>query len=66
MGGLINGPAFDTTFNINTNTKSGSDLVALIVAIYEIGCFFGAVATSFVGDRLGRRLSIFIVRTLLR
>lgn len=27
---------------------------------YEIGCFFGAVTTSFVGEQLGRRRSIFI------
>jgi MFS family permease len=25
---------------------------------YEIGCFIGAVATAFIGERLGRRKSI--------
>jgi sugar porter (SP) family MFS transporter len=34
-------------------------MVALIVAIYEIGCFIGAVITSFIGERLGRRHSVF-------
>lgn len=60
MGGLVNGPAFDDTFNIDPKTSNGADLIALIVAIYEIGCFIGAVVTSFIGERLGRRLSIAI------
>ncbi|KAF5362849.1 hypothetical protein D9758_007082 [Tetrapyrgos nigripes] len=30
-------------------------LQSLLVAIYEIGCLFGALSTLFVGDRLGRR-----------
>ena len=61
MGGLVNGTAFDNTFGIKPKTGSGSNLIALIVAIYEIGCFFGAVTTSFVGEPLGRRRSVFIV-----
>ena len=82
MGGLVNGKAFDTTFGIDTNTSSGTSLVALIVAICkhprattqlgalfviadtvfsdEIGCFFGAVVTSFIGETLGRRRTILI------
>jgi MFS family permease len=27
---------------------------------YEVGCFLGAVTTSFIGESLGRRRSIFI------
>jgi MFS family permease len=60
MGGLVDGDAFDSTFGIDTKTTSGTNMVALIVAIYEIGCFFGAVITSFVGEALGRRRSVFI------
>ena len=62
MGGLVNAPSFDGTFNLKTKTSAGAQLVALIVAIYEIGCFIGAVATSFFGEKLGRRKSILIVR----
>ncbi|KAK4975703.1 hypothetical protein LTR28_008761 [Elasticomyces elasticus] len=60
MGGLVNGPAFDNTFGIDTNSSSGTNLVAIIVAIYEIGCFIGAICTSFVGEKLGRRKSVLI------
>jgi MFS family permease len=34
--------------------------LGLIVAIYEIGAFVGAVCTAFMGESLGRRRSIFI------
>ncbi len=61
MGGLVNTPSFDGTFNLNPKSGTGANLIALIVAIYEIGCFFGAVTTSFFGENLGRRKSVFIV-----
>ncbi|KAM3413713.1 hypothetical protein BST61_g10404 [Cercospora zeina] len=59
MGGLVNTPAFDGTFHISTKTDYGTNMIALIVAIYEIGCFIGAIITSFIGENLGRRKSIF-------
>ena len=49
MGGLVNGAAFDRTFNIDPKSKGGANLIGLIVAIYEIGAFFGAVFTAFFG-----------------
>lgn len=60
MGGFVNSPAFTGTFGIDTNTSSGTNTIALIVAIYEIGAFIGAVTTSFIGESLGRRKSILI------
>nr|POE48082.1 sugar transporter stl1 [Quercus suber] len=49
MGGLVNGAAFDRTFGIDATASSGANLIALIVAIYDIGCFFGAVFCSIFG-----------------
>ncbi|PMD53232.1 general substrate transporter [Hyaloscypha bicolor E] len=53
MGGLVNGKAFTDAFD-NPNAT----MVGLIVAIYEIGCFFGAITTAALGEQLGRRKSI--------
>ncbi|KAF6802603.1 hexose carrier [Colletotrichum sojae] len=53
MGGLVNAPAFNITFDSPDPTMTG-----LIVAIYEIGCFLGCVATAFFGEKLGRRRTI--------
>ncbi|KZL66728.1 sugar transporter stl1 [Colletotrichum tofieldiae] len=53
MGGLVTAPAFNSTFDSPDPTMTG-----LIVAIYEIGCFFGCVATAIFGEKYGRRRTI--------
>ena len=71
MGGLVQAPAFITTFN-----SPSASIVGTIVAIFEgvtcergllpladdsiVGSFLGSVATSIFGDRIGRKKSIFI------
>ncbi|KAM5381167.1 hypothetical protein ACJZ2D_003083 [Fusarium nematophilum] len=55
MGGLVNTTAFKDTFD-----SPNSDMIGLIVAIFEIGCFFGAIFAAVWGERLGRRWSVFI------
>lgn len=60
MGGFITSDAFLNTFDMVEGTNYETYMVALIVAIYEIGCFFGSLITSFVGEKLGRKRSIFI------
>lgn len=58
MGGFVNGKAFTETMNIDPSTNAGTNMIALVVAIYEIGSFFGAITTSFIGEKLGRRRTI--------
>lgn len=63
MGGLLTGHAFTRTFpEIDTTAtgKGSASLQGTVVAIYEIGCFFGAIATMFVGEKLGRRRCIMV------
>ncbi|APA12168.1 hypothetical protein sscle_09g069380 [Sclerotinia sclerotiorum 1980 UF-70] len=55
MGGLVNSTGFKDTFGNPDPTITG-----LIVAIYEIGCFLGSVATSVFGENIGRKKSIAI------
>jgi sugar porter (SP) family MFS transporter len=50
---LVNSTAFGDTFDHPSATITG-----LIVAIYEVGCFFGSVATSLFGEQIGRKKSI--------
>ncbi|KEF60682.1 uncharacterized protein A1O9_02243 [Exophiala aquamarina CBS 119918] len=61
MSGLLTGLAFTKQFPEidTTNGANGSaSLQGTVVAIYEIGCFFGAITTFLFGERLGRRWSI--------
>jgi len=50
---VVNGKAFTDSFD-----SPDATMIGLIVAIYEVGCFFGAVITAAVGEQLGRRKSI--------
>ncbi|KAK1501046.1 hypothetical protein CABS01_09781 [Colletotrichum abscissum] len=63
MSGLLTGYAFTRTFpEIDTTNGGGgsSSLQGTVVAIYEIGCFFGAIFCLLVGERLGRRKCIML------
>jgi MFS family permease len=65
MSGLLTGRAFtttfpeiDTTYGGNPDKDGAASLQGLVVAIYEIGCFFGALFCFAWGERLGRRWCI--------
>lgn len=63
MSGLLTGKAFTATFpEIDTNegANGSSSLQGTVVAIYEIGCFFGAIFCFLFGEKLGRRRCIMI------
>ena len=59
----MTGEAFTTVFpEIDTTpgANGSASLQGTVVAIYDIGCFFGAITSLFVGEYLGRRKSILI------
>lgn len=63
MSGLLTGRAFTSQFPEIDTTPGGNGSASLqgtVVAIYEIGCFFGAIISFLFGERLGRRNSIMI------
>ncbi|KAM0751967.1 general substrate transporter [Meredithblackwellia eburnea MCA 4105] len=53
IGGLTGAPSFNRVLNYPTGKT-----LSTIVAIYEVGCFFGAVIAFSLGERLGRKRSI--------
>ncbi|CAK3866040.1 Sugar transporter STL1 [Lecanosticta acicola] len=65
MSGLLTGQAFTSQFpSIDTTAATGSSknssLQGTVVAIYEIGCFFGSLFCLFAGERLGRKNCIWL------
>ncbi|KAE8150909.1 hypothetical protein BDV25DRAFT_139345 [Aspergillus avenaceus] len=61
MSGLLSGDAFVATFPEIDTTASGhgsSSLQGTVVAIYEIGCFLGALLALAAGEKVGRRMCI--------
>ena len=61
FGGVIVTQDFLTTLNIQNDTS----LQGTITAIYDIGCFFGAIAAYFVGDWLGRKKTVLLGTTIM-
>ncbi|KAH9928045.1 hypothetical protein B0H21DRAFT_762792 [Amylocystis lapponica] len=51
---------FPQTVANGVDDANHATLQSFVVAIYEIGCLFGALANLWVGDRLGRRRTIFL------
>ncbi|EME44677.1 hypothetical protein DOTSEDRAFT_24674 [Dothistroma septosporum NZE10] len=63
MSGVLTGQAFTKQFPEMDTTSTGngsSSLQGTVVAIYEIGCFFGSLFCLFAGERLGRRKCIWL------
>ncbi|WVQ84416.1 hypothetical protein IAT38_006568 [Cryptococcus sp. DSM 104549] len=61
MSGLMTLPSFEEKFPQTAGGFEGSrtaTLQSLLIAIYEIGCLFGALSNLWVGDWLGRRHTI--------
>ncbi|ODQ77028.1 hypothetical protein BABINDRAFT_42429 [Babjeviella inositovora NRRL Y-12698] len=61
MGSLLTLPAFRDTFKDIDVVKhpSNATLQGFVIAVYEIGCLAGALATMYFGDRFGRLKMIF-------
>ncbi|RLV95949.1 Sugar transporter STL1 [Spathaspora sp. JA1] len=62
MGSLLTLPTFRETFVEIDTTRypERATFQGLVVAIYEIGCLAGALYTMYIGDKIGRRKTIFI------
>lgn len=68
MSGLLTLDTFIGTFpdmdvyskHLTAEQKSSNSTTqGITIAIYEIGCMFGALATMWAGDKFGRRKIVF-------
>lgn len=63
--GVFGGVIVTQDFLDSNGLDGKTSLQGTVVAIYDIGCFFGAIGSYFLGDYLGRKKSILIGTTLL-
>ncbi|EXF74598.1 hypothetical protein CFIO01_09671 [Colletotrichum fioriniae PJ7] len=61
FGGVIVTDDFLQTMGIVGNDK----LQSTVTAIYDIGCFLGAISTIWIGERLGRKNTILVGTTIM-
>ncbi|GMF76446.1 unnamed protein product [Aspergillus oryzae] len=73
MAGLLNGDEFVDSFpilkmpdNPTASEKHYIDVIrGAVTSCYELGCFFGALFSMFLGDKLGRTRLIFMGASIL-
>ncbi|KAG2108325.1 general substrate transporter [Suillus cothurnatus] len=61
MSSLITGNQFEASFPevvVEASHPNHATLQSFTIAIYEVGCLFGALSNLWVGDKLGRRRTI--------
>lgn len=69
--GVFSGLTTDPLF-LSTMENPDATLLGFIVAVYELGCLFGAVGSSIWGERMGRRVltgsgsAVLIVGTVIQ
>lgn len=61
FGGVIVTPDFLSTLGIANNVS----LQGTITAIYDVGCFFGAIIAFVIGDALGRKKTVLLGTTIM-
>lgn len=54
-------PDFLDLLGIADNEK----LQSTVTAIYDVGCFLGALSTMYIGERLGRKQTIMLGTTVM-
>ncbi|KAH4121821.1 hypothetical protein HBH47_094630 [Parastagonospora nodorum] len=61
FGGVIVTPDFLDQLDLNGKTS----LISTVTAIYDIGCFLGAILVCVIGDPLGRKNCILLGTTIM-
>lgn len=50
---------------MNLRGPTKTSLNGTVTAIYDIGCFFGAIAAVVIGEPLGRKKSVLLGTTIM-
>ncbi|EOD53004.1 putative quinate transport protein [Neofusicoccum parvum UCRNP2] len=60
IGGVLTMDAFKHSFNLDAEDPSFADLQGNIVSVLQGGCFFGAAASFWLSDKVGRKWALII------
>lgn len=72
IGGVLTMDAFQHSFNIDSESSDFANLQGNIVSVLQGGCFFGAAASFWLSDKIGRKWSlvsadlIFIIGSIVQ
>ena len=63
FGGVIVTDDFLNTLGLQGPEHTGT--IGTVTAIYDIGCFIGAIIACWVGEKLGRKKTILVGTTIM-
>ncbi|EME89736.1 uncharacterized protein MYCFIDRAFT_71755 [Pseudocercospora fijiensis CIRAD86] len=63
--GVFGGVVVTEDFLQTLDLEGNSSLLGTVTAIYDIGCFFGAILAYFIGDLIGRKKTILLGTTIM-
>lgn len=58
IGGVLTMDAFQESFDLDSESPSFADLQGNIVSVLQGGCFFGAAASFWLSDKIGRKWAL--------
>lgn len=69
MSGIITSKQFNTEFpatkQADKNDVHAGTIQGTVTSVYEVGAFFGALVSFFIGERMGRRKMMLIGGTIM-
>jgi MFS family permease len=63
IGGVVITEDFLELHDLVGPTKTTT--LSTVTAIYDVGCFLGAIVAFTIGERLGRKMSILVGTTIM-
>ena len=63
--GVFGGVIVTEDFLVQLNLDNNPGLLGTVTAIYDIGCFLGAIMAVVVGEPLGRKKTILLGTTIM-
>lgn len=60
IGGVLTMDAFQESFDLDSDSPSFANLQGNIVSVLQGGCFFGAAASFWLSDKIGRKWALIL------
>lgn len=60
IGGVLTMKSFQNSFDLNSKSAAYANLSGNIVSVLQAGCFFGAMASFYLSDKLGRKTALIV------
>jgi SP family sugar:H+ symporter-like MFS transporter len=60
IGGVLTMDSFNNSFGLDKSSPNHASLEGNIVSVLQAGCFFGAMSSFYLSDKLGRKRALFL------